>query len=76
MPRSRRGRISWEKHGVERTKGFYRRKGEMSSAKIAAQHLDYSPLHFIPLLYYSLVLQLNVRGRYLSVELLNQQINK
>lgn len=46
-------------------------EGKMSSAKTEAQRLDCSPLHFIPLLHYSLVLWLNVPGRRLSVALLN-----
>jgi len=71
MPRSRRGRLRWEKHGVRRARGVYRRKVKMSSAKIETQRLGCSPVHFIPLLYYTLVLWLNVPGRHLSVALLN-----
>lgn len=70
MPRSRRGRFTWEKHVVERTRGVYRRKGKMSLAKVEPQCLDCVLLHFVPLLYYSLILRLNVPGRHLSVALL------
>lgn len=63
--------FSWENQGVERTRGFYRGKGKMSSAETEAQHLDCSPLHLLPLVYYSRVLQLRVPDRYLTVALLN-----
>lgn len=76
MRSSRREKFSQEKHGEERTRGVFRRKGKMSSAKTEAQKLDCSPLHFIRLLHCSLVLWLNAPGRQLFICSTSQLANK
>lgn len=76
MPSSRRRKLSQGKHGEERTRKAFRWKEKMSSAKTEAQHLDCTPLHFIPLLHYSLILWLNVQGRHLFIYSSSQLGNK